>query len=75
MSTDIFGSNNDLSNPGPNPYAYLSPLQLYLAASLPLTFVTILIWAALHWLEKHKENLKVQAHHLESFLEAGIHHR
>ena len=75
MSTDIFESNNDISNPGPDPYAYLSPLQLYLAASLPLTFVTILIWAALHWLEKHKENLKVQAHHLESFLEAGIHHR
>ena len=74
MSTDIFGSHNDLTNPGPNPYARLSPLQLYLAASLPLTFVTILIWAALHWLERHKEALKAQAHHIESVLETGIRH-
>ena len=73
MSTDIFETDNTLTNPGPNPYAHLSPLQLYLVASLPLTFVTILIWAALHWLEKHKEKLKAQAHKLESFLEAGVH--
>ena len=73
MSTDIFESDNNLANPGPNPYARLSPLQLYLAASLPLTFVTILIWAALHWLEKHKETLKAQAHRLESALESGMH--
>ena len=74
MSTDIFNLDNDLTNPGPNPYAHLSPLQLYLAASLPLTFVTILVWAALHWLEKHKESLKARAHHLESVLEAGVRH-
>ena len=74
MSTDIFESGSDVTHPGPDPYAYLTPLQLYLAASLPLTFVTILIWAALHWLEKHKEKLKAQAHRLESLLEAGVHH-
>ena len=72
MSTDIFEVDSNLTNPGPNPYAHLSPLQLYLVASLPLTFVTILIWAALHWLEKHKEALKAQAHRLESALEAGV---
>ena len=73
MSTDIFETDGNLSNPGPNPYAHLSPLQLYLVASLPLTFVTILIWAALHWLEKHKETLKAQAHRFETALEAGVH--
>lgn len=75
MSTDIFQSDKDLAHPGPDPYAHLSPLQLYLVASLPLTFVTIIIWAALHWLEKHKESLKAQAHRFESVLEAGLHHR
>ena len=67
MSTEIFQSDSN-NNQGPDPYAHLSPLQLYLVASLPLTFVTILVWAALHWLEKHKEKLKAQAHRLESLL-------
>ena len=67
MNTDIFQSST-IKNPGLNPYNYLSPLQLYLVASLPLTFVTILIWAALHWLEKRKEQVKAQAHKLESLL-------
>lgn len=65
MSTEIFQSNN-ADNPGPNPFARLSPLQLYLAASLPLTFVTMTIWFSLHWLEKHKEKVKIQANKLES---------
>ncbi len=67
MSTDIFHSAS-IKHPGPDPFAYLSPLQLYLAASLPLTLVTILIWAALHWLEKHKETVKAQAQRLESLI-------
>ena len=67
MSTYIIQSNSN-EHPGPDPYAHLSPLQLYLFASLPLTFVTILIWATLHWLEKHKEKLKAQAHRFESLL-------
>ena len=67
MSTEIFQSAS-VKNPGPDPFAHLSPLQLYLVASLPLTFVTILIWAALHWLEKHKEKVKAQAHRLESLI-------
>ncbi|KAL8740662.1 MAG: hypothetical protein Q9190_006659 [Brigantiaea leucoxantha] len=70
MSTSIFESDDNSAgssaHPSPNPYAHLSPLQLYLATSLPLTFVTILIWAFLHWLEKHKEKLKAQAHRIES---------
>lgn len=68
MSTDIFESANDLEHSGPDPYVHLSPLQLYLVASLPLTFITILVWAGLHWLEKHREKLKAQAHRLESLL-------
>ncbi|KAL9125736.1 MAG: hypothetical protein Q9217_005107 [Psora testacea] len=67
MSTEIFNSDST-KHAGPDPYTHLSPLQLYLVASLPLTFVTLLIWAALHWLEKHKEKVKAQAHRLESLL-------
>ncbi|KAL8702870.1 MAG: hypothetical protein Q9201_003961 [Fulgogasparrea decipioides] len=67
MSTDIFQTDGP-GHPKPDPYAHLSPLQMYLAASLPLTFITILIWAALHWLEKHKEKLKAQAHKLQSLI-------
>ncbi len=68
MSTDIFERADGIKHPGPDPYAHLSPLQLYLVASLPLTFITILVWAGLHWLEKHREKLKAQAHRLESLL-------
>lgn len=67
MSTDVFHSAS-IKYPGPDPFAHLSPLQVYLVASLPLTFVTILIWAALHWLEKHKEKVKAQAHRLEPLI-------
>ena len=67
MSTDIFHWNSD-NRQGPDPFARLSPLELYLIASLPLTFATVLIWAALHWLEKHQEKLKAQARRLESHL-------
>ena len=67
MSTDIFQSDSQ-EHKGPDPYAHLSPLHLYLIASLPLTLVTVLIWAALHWLEKHKEKLKGQARRLKSSL-------
>lgn len=68
MSTDIFETDNDVNHSGPDPYAHLSPLQLYLVASLPLTFITILVWAGLHWLEKHREKLKAQARRLQSLL-------
>ncbi|KAL8729853.1 MAG: hypothetical protein Q9181_004858 [Wetmoreana brouardii] len=67
MSTDIFQTDGP-GHPKPDPYAHLSPLQVYLAASLPLNLITILIWAALHWLEKHKEKLKAQAHKLQSLI-------
>ncbi|KAL8713930.1 MAG: hypothetical protein Q9220_002076 [cf. Caloplaca sp. 1 TL-2023] len=42
MSTDIFQSQSPKRST-PDPYAHLTPLQLYLAASLPLTLVTILV--------------------------------
>lgn len=59
MSTAIFQSEDvPAENKGPDPYAHLSPLQVYLAASLPLTFVTLTVWAVLHWLERHKEKMK-----------------
>lgn len=57
MSTNIF-QNKDISHPGPNPYTHFSPLQVYLAASLPLTFITLVIWGLFHWWEKRKERLK-----------------
>ena len=68
MSTAIFQSsgNDNMKHPGPDPYAHLSPLQLYLAASLPLTFVTIIVWAVLHWMEKHKETVKAAKQKIET---------
>ena len=57
MSTDIF-QNKDETRQGPDPYAHLTPLQVYLAASLPLTCATLMVWACFHWWEKHKEKLK-----------------
>ncbi|KAI4210643.1 MAG: hypothetical protein LQ351_006522 [Letrouitia transgressa] len=72
MSTAIFqpsaSNENTAQHPGPNPYAHLSPLQVYLAISLPLTFVTIVVWAFLHWIEKRKEKIKAQAYRLDSSL-------
>ena len=54
MSTDIF-QNKDVKSPGPNPFSDLSPLQVYLAASVPLTVITLIVWAAFHWWEKRRE--------------------
>ena len=66
MSTDIFqASDMEGLRKGPNPYAHLTPLQVYLAASLPLTFVTLTIWAILHYIERHREEL----HRLKSHLQ------
>lgn len=61
MSTNIF-QNQKVSNQGPNPFTKLSPLQFYLAASLPLTLITLIIWASFHWWEKRKEvNTKLKS--------------
>lgn len=57
MSTDIF-QDKEAAHPGPNPFSTLSPLQVYLAASLPLTFVTLMIWASFHWVERNKERMR-----------------
>lgn len=67
MSTEIFHSNSD-NHQRPDAYAHFSPIHLYLIASLPLTFAAVIIWAALHWLEEHKEKLKAQARRAESLL-------
>ena len=64
MSTDIFQPSDGPAPPSPDPESHLSPLHFYLAASIPLTFVTILIWAALHWLEKSRESFKAQTQRL-----------
>ena len=68
MSTDIFHNDGDGAGPrGPDPFAHMTPLQVFLAASLPLTFVTLSIWAVLLWMEGHKQRVKK----LESMLERG----
>lgn len=61
MSTDIFQSHD--AGPGrPNPYAYLTPLQLYLVLSLPLTVVALLFWAGFHVWDIHHEKQKARHH-------------
>jgi len=70
MSTDIFQWDH-AKHSGPDPFTHLSPLQLYLATSLPLTFVTIMIWAALHKLEKYKEKLRAHANRHVGDVERG----
>ena len=65
MSTDIFqattSSSSTSESRSSDPYARLSPWQIYLAISLPLTFVTLLTWAAFHLWEKRQERIKKQA--------------
>ena len=61
MSTEIF--QVDYTGPKmPNPYARLSPLQIYLALSLPLTIVTLLFWAGFHLWEAHQEKQRKREH-------------
>lgn len=61
MSTDIFQSQ-DAGPRGPNPYAYLNPLQLYLVLSLPLTVVALLFWAGFHFWDMRHEKQKERHH-------------
>lgn len=57
MSTDIFQSE-DARKSGPDPYEKMSPLQVYLAASLPLTLITLTVWGIFHWIERNKERIE-----------------
>ncbi|KAL8840888.1 MAG: hypothetical protein Q9170_001152 [Blastenia crenularia] len=59
MSTDVFQLDHS-GRPGADPYQHLSPWQIYLAISLPLTVFTVLIWAAFHFWEKRREQQKTQ---------------
>ena len=43
-----------------NPFLDLNPVQIYLALSLPLTVVTLMIWAAFHLWEKRREKQRKQ---------------
>ncbi|MCJ1454215.1 hypothetical protein MMC28_004566 [Mycoblastus sanguinarius] len=61
MSTDMFGSDYT-GRHGPNPYANLNPLQIYLALSLPLTAATLLFWAGFHLWEMRHEKQKKKDH-------------
>lgn len=61
MSTAIFGSGNS-GHQGPNPFALLNPVQIYLALSLPLTAVTLLVWGGLHLLEMRREKQRKREH-------------
>ena len=62
MSTDIFQSSNNSKGQqfigSSNPYVHLNPWQVYLALSLPLTVVTLLVWLGFHLWEKRRENKK-----------------
>lgn len=61
MSTEIFQS--DYTGPQrPNPYAYLNPVQIYFALSLPLTVITLLFWAGFHFWEMRNEKQKKRDH-------------
>ncbi len=65
MSTSIFQSDSDSDYSKPsrlNVHAHLSPVQIYLSLSLPLTIVTLLFWAGFHYWEMRHEKEK-QRHH------------
>lgn len=61
MSTDVFELDYEGRREG-NPYARLSPWQTYLAMSLPLTAVTLFVWAVFHFWEMRREKPKVRQH-------------
>lgn len=62
MSTDIFQRND--SNPtSPDLYRNLTPLQIYLALTLPLTAVTLSVWIFFHYREKASTELKRLRHY------------
>lgn len=61
MSTDIFGSDNR-GRQGPYPYAHLNPVQTYIVLSLPLTIVTLFVWAGFHLWEMRHEKQKKREH-------------
>ena len=50
MSTDIFQNHYNHSGTS-DPYKSLDPLQFYFTLSVPLTAVTLLVWAYFHFLE------------------------
>ncbi|KAL8919648.1 MAG: hypothetical protein Q9208_006680 [Pyrenodesmia sp. 3 TL-2023] len=58
MSTDVFEVDYK-GRSQENPYAQLSPWQIYLALSLPLTAVTLLVWAMFHFWEMRREKPKM----------------
>lgn len=59
MSTDIFQQDYKGRSES-NPFTRLSPVQIYLALSLPLTIVTLLVWASFHFWEMRRERRKEQ---------------
>ncbi|KAL8649189.1 MAG: hypothetical protein Q9210_004553 [Variospora velana] len=61
MSTDVFEVDYK-GRSQKNPYANLSPWQIYLALSLPLTAVTLLVWAIFHFWEMRREKPKMAQH-------------
>lgn len=61
MSTDVFEVDYK-GRPQENPYVHLSPWQIYLALSLPLTAVTLLVWAMFHFWEMRREKSKMAQH-------------
>ena len=61
MSTEIFQSHF-AGRKEPNPYAHLNPVQIYLVLSLPLTAVTLVLWAIFHFWEMRREKQKKQEH-------------
>ena len=73
MSTDVFELDYEGRREG-NPYARLSPWQIYLAMSLPLTAITLFVWAVFHFWEMRREKPKAREHRDIEYghLEVGI---
>lgn len=61
MSTDIF-QQDYVGRARSNPYKHLSPIQIYLALSLPLTVATLCFWGVFHLWEMRREKQKEQLH-------------
>ncbi|KAG8534331.1 uncharacterized protein KY384_001175 [Bacidia gigantensis] len=57
MSTDVFQDHESGSSAG-SPYNNLNPLQFYFTLSVPLTVLTLLVWACLYQFEIRRAQME-----------------
>ena len=69
MSTDIVGFQTTKTGRSKS-FVELAALQLYLAISLPLVFVTLVAWYGVYWWETRKETRR-QATNAEASKESS----